>query len=56
MTDVLYLPDCREVLAGVYERIRQSEFRPGSDHVTQVTSCLTHGVYVLYCIERVVWS
>ena len=27
---------CREMLQGVYERIRQSEFRPGSDHVTQV--------------------
>jgi len=26
----------REVLNGVYERIRNSEFRPGSDHVTQV--------------------
>jgi len=25
-----------EMLQGVYERIRQSEFRPGSDHVTQV--------------------
>ena len=24
------------MLQGVYERIRQSEFRPGSDHVTQV--------------------
>ena len=30
-------PDvCREMLHGVYDRIRQSEFRPGSDHVTQV--------------------
>ena len=27
---------CREMLHGVYDRIRQSEFRPGSDHVTQV--------------------
>ena len=27
---------CREMLLGVYDRIRQSEFRPGSDHVTQV--------------------
>lgn len=26
----------REILNGVYERIRNSEFRPGSDHVTQV--------------------
>ena len=26
----------REMLQGVYERIRHSEFRPGSDHVTQV--------------------
>jgi len=26
----------REVLNGVYDRIRNSEFRPGSDHVTQV--------------------
>ena len=24
------------MLHGVYDRIRQSEFRPGSDHVTQV--------------------
>ena len=27
---------CREMLHGVYDRIRQNEFRPGSDHVTQV--------------------
>ena len=27
---------CREMLHGVYDRIRQSEFRPGSDHVTLV--------------------
>jgi len=26
----------REVLMGVYERIRNTEFKPGSDHVTQV--------------------
>ena len=25
-----------EMLAGIYERIRNQEFRPGSDHVTQV--------------------
>lgn len=25
-----------ELLAGIYERIRDQEFRPGSDHVTQV--------------------
>ena len=26
----------RELLAGVYERIRTQEFKVGSDHVTQV--------------------
>ncbi len=25
-----------ELLAGIFERIRSQEFRPGSDHVTQV--------------------
>ena len=25
-----------EMLTGIYERIRSQEFRPGSDHVTQV--------------------
>ena len=25
-----------ELLSGIYERIRSTEFRPGSDHVTQV--------------------
>ena len=25
-----------EMLSGIYERIKSSEFRPGSDHVTQV--------------------
>ena len=33
---ILLLPAPREVLNGVYDRIRNSEFRPGSDHVTQV--------------------
>jgi IQ motif/SEC7 domain-containing protein len=28
----------RESLLGIYERIRVSEFKPGSDHVTQVGS------------------
>lgn len=26
----------REILVGIYERIKQSEFKTGSDHVTQV--------------------
>ena len=26
----------QEMLTGIYERIRSQEFRPGSDHVTQV--------------------
>ena len=26
----------RDLLVGIYERIRTQEFRPGSDHVTQV--------------------
>ncbi|XP_045518753.1 IQ motif and SEC7 domain-containing protein 3 isoform X1 [Pieris brassicae] len=34
------IDDCgdidRDMLAGIYERVKSSEFRPGSDHVTQV--------------------
>lgn len=34
------IDDCgdidRDMLAGIYERVKNSEFRPGSDHVTQV--------------------
>ncbi|VVC99239.1 unnamed protein product [Leptidea sinapis] len=34
------IDDCgdidREMLAGIYDRVKASEFRPGSDHVTQV--------------------
>ncbi|CAH2060804.1 unnamed protein product, partial [Iphiclides podalirius] len=34
------IDDCgdidRDMLAGIYERVKASEFRPGSDHVTQV--------------------
>ncbi|XP_075987186.1 brefeldin-resistant Arf-GEF family protein schizo isoform X2 [Anticarsia gemmatalis] len=34
------IDDCgdidRDMLAGIYERVKTSEFRPGSDHVTQV--------------------
>ena len=26
----------QDLLAGIYERIKQMEFKPGSDHVTQV--------------------
>lgn len=34
------IDDCgdidRDMLAGIYDRVKSSEFRPGSDHVTQV--------------------
>lgn len=26
----------RDILLGIYDRIKQTEFRPGVDHVTQV--------------------
>lgn len=34
------IDDCgdidRDMLAGIYDRVKTSEFKPGSDHVTQV--------------------
>jgi len=34
------IDDCcdidRDMLVGIYERIKANEFKPGSDHVTQV--------------------
>lgn len=37
---VLGIDDCydidRDMLVGIYERIKANEFKPGSDHVTQV--------------------
>lgn len=34
------IDDCgdldRDMLVGIYDRVKSSEFRPGSDHVTQV--------------------
>jgi len=36
----LGIDDCcdidRDMLVGIYERIKANEFKPGSDHVTQV--------------------
>jgi IQ motif/SEC7 domain-containing protein len=26
----------RDILVGIYERVKANEFKPGSDHVTQV--------------------
>jgi len=37
---LLGIDDCcdidRDMLVGIYERIKANEFKPGSDHVTQV--------------------
>lgn len=37
---ILGIDDCgdidRDMLVGIYERIKTNEFKPGSDHVSQV--------------------
>lgn len=45
------IDDCgdidRDMLAGIYERVKTSEFRPGSDHVTQVLLHIYKGFFFI---------